>query len=126
MPKRRLRITVEDKVFEVEVEIEEFPSSKAVQESPLSSLKLREVRPSPQITTPVARRKGEILAPMAGRVLSVKVRKGQKVRKGEIVVILESMKTQVEVKSPLEGVVKDVLVKEGQSVRQGDLLVVIS
>jgi pyruvate carboxylase subunit B len=65
-------------------------------------------------------------APMPGLVVRYEAKKGQKVKKGDIVVVLEAMKMQNALPSPVEGVVKSLGVKEGSSVMKNDTLVVIT
>ncbi|MBI2339960.1 MAG: biotin/lipoyl-binding protein [Deltaproteobacteria bacterium] len=69
--------------------------------------------------------KVELIAQMPGKIVSVAVKKGDKVEEGEGVVVLEAMKMENEMKSPKSGVVTDVRVAPGQSVENGALLVVI-
>jgi len=57
-----------------------------------------------------------------GTIAKVYVKTGQKVRKGDKLVILEAMKMKNRVLAPLDGVVKDVLVKEGERVTKGQAL----
>ena len=57
-----------------------------------------------------------------GRVVSVEVKNGDKVKKGDIVCVLESMKMQVSVKSHKDGEVKNLKIKEGVSVNKNDIL----
>ncbi|MCA2001319.1 MAG: biotin/lipoyl-binding protein [Chloroflexi bacterium] len=61
-------------------------------------------------------------APMPGLVVSVLVEEGQSVKKGQALLILESMKMQNELKSPRDGVVGRVRVKAGESVEQKQTL----
>jgi biotin carboxyl carrier protein len=70
---------------------------------------------------------GEYLlkAPMPGLVVSIPVSEGQPVGKGEVLVVLESMKMQNELKSPREGVVKGISARVGESVEQKQTLLVI-
>ncbi len=63
-------------------------------------------------------------APMPGKVVRVKVKPGDKVKKGEHLVIVEAMKIETPVVAHRDGTVKDVLVGVGDQVEQGDLLVV--
>ena len=63
---------------------------------------------------------------IAGRIVEVRVREGQRVEKGDVLFLMESMKMINEVKSDRSGVVEKVLVKEGDSVRKGDALLVFS
>ena len=61
-------------------------------------------------------------APMPGLVVAVSVEEGQEVKKGQVLLILESMKMQNELKSPRDGVVGRVRVKAGESVEQKQTL----
>ena len=71
-------------------------------------------------------RGGEIKAEMSGSVVRVLVKKGDRVKSGQAVLILEAMKMENEISSPSDGIVEDVLVGEGDKVQAGDVLVVIS
>jgi len=57
-------------------------------------------------------------APMPGLVVALPVSEGQRVEKGELLLILESMKMQNELKSPRAGTVMHLHVKAGDSVEQ--------
>ena len=57
-----------------------------------------------------------------GRVVSIEVKNGDKVKKGDVVCVLESMKMQVSVKSHKDGEVKNLKIKEGVSVNKNDIL----
>jgi len=61
-------------------------------------------------------RENIIKAPMPGLIVKVDAKKGDKVKKGDILVILEAMKMQHEFKSKGDMLVKDVFVKEGEQV----------
>jgi len=61
-------------------------------------------------------------APMPGLVVAVPVSEGQDVAKGDVLVILESMKMQNELKSPRTGKVTRLRVKPGDSVEQRETL----
>lgn len=61
-------------------------------------------------------------APMPGLVVAVPVAEGEQVKKGQALVILESMKMQNELKSPRDGVVNRIRVKAGESVEQKQAL----
>ncbi len=68
---------------------------------------------------------GEIEPPMPGKVLKIMVKEGDKVEENQVLILMESMKLQVEVKAPFEGVVKDLKVKEGDTVNAGEVIVKI-
>ena len=61
-------------------------------------------------------------APMPGLVVSISVREGDKVEKGQVILILESMKMQNERKSPKAGTVGRIRVKQGETVEQRQAL----
>jgi biotin carboxyl carrier protein len=65
-------------------------------------------------------------APMPGRVVAVAVQPDQEVAKGDVLVILESMKMQNELQSPRAGKVTRVRVKAGETVEQRQTLVTVS
>ncbi|HZX46742.1 MAG TPA: biotin/lipoyl-containing protein, partial [Clostridia bacterium] len=64
-----------------------------------------------------------ITAPMPGTVLDVKVKEGQSVKQGDVLVILEAMKMENEIFAPADGTVASVNVSAGASVNAGDVLV---
>jgi len=59
-----------------------------------------------------------VKAPMPGLVVSLPVGEGQAVKKGDVLLILESMKMQNELKAPRDGVVMRLRVQPGDSVEQ--------
>lgn len=61
-------------------------------------------------------------SPMPGLVVSVVVEEGQRVRAGELLIILESMKMQNELKSPRDGMISRIRVQPGESVEQRQTL----
>jgi biotin carboxyl carrier protein len=67
----------------------------------------------------------ELPAPMPGMVVKVPVAVGDLVAKGDVLVILESMKMQNELKSPQDGIVTVVNVMDGDSVEKRDVMVAL-
>lgn len=61
-------------------------------------------------------------APMPGLIVVIPVEEGQEVKKGQVLLILESMKMQNELKSPRDGKVHRIKVKVGESVEQKQTL----
>jgi biotin carboxyl carrier protein len=61
-------------------------------------------------------------APMPGLVVSIPVKEGQEVEKGDVLVVLESMKMQNELRSPRAGTVSRLRVSTGDNVEQHDTL----
>jgi pyruvate carboxylase subunit B len=62
---------------------------------------------------------------MQGMVLKLKVKKGDQVAKGDVVLVLEAMKMENNIHASHAGTVKDIFVKEGSTVSAGDALLVI-
>lgn len=67
----------------------------------------------------------EVSMPMPGKVIAVLVGEGDKVEKGQGLVIVEAMKMENEVRSPIAGEVKEVKVKPGDTLEAGAALVVV-
>ena len=73
---------------------------------------------------PPATTDGKVLtAPMPGLVLAVRVKAGDRVKRGEEMVLLESMKMELNILAGADGVVKKVCVTQGQNVAHGAILV---
>ena len=68
---------------------------------------------------------GEIRAPMQGTIVKVLVEKGQSIRAGEVVCILEAMKMENHIASTREGEISELPIRPGQVVETGALLAVI-
>jgi pyruvate carboxylase subunit B len=68
---------------------------------------------------------GAIQAPMQGMVVKVKVAKGDKVRLGDVVVVLEAMKMQNDIVATVGGTVREVFAREGAIVAPNEVLMTI-
>lgn len=68
---------------------------------------------------------GALITQMPGKVVKLMKKEGDKVAKGETVLILEAMKMENEIKSGADGLVKTINVKEGQALEAGFLMVEI-
>ena len=67
----------------------------------------------------------EWTSPIQGQVTNVKVKVGDKVKKGDVLLIIEAMKLENEVVSPFEGQVAEILVTKGQNVKAKEPIIVI-
>lgn len=63
-----------------------------------------------------------IAASMPGTVVKVIVEKGEKVERGDHLMITEAMKMETTVQAPFSGIVKDIYVMNGEAIQTGDLL----
>ena len=67
----------------------------------------------------------KVNAPMPGTILSVNVKVGDTVKKGQVLVVLEAMKMENEIMSPVDGTVTFVGVNQGATVESGSAICVI-
>ena len=76
-------------------------------------------RPTPKTSSA----EGTIRAPMPGTILKINVVEGDSVNKGDVLLILESMKMENSITSPKTGSVTSVYVSEGDPVQHGETLI---
>ena len=69
---------------------------------------------------------GSLSAPMPGTVLEVHIKEGQRVRKGQTLVVLEAMKMEHRIQAPKAGEVTELHFSVGDRVDMGEILVQIS
>jgi len=68
---------------------------------------------------------GAVLSPMQGMILAAKVKEGDKVNEGDLLMTIEAMKMQNNVTASHGGVVKEILAFQGEIVNAGDILMVV-
>jgi acetyl/propionyl-CoA carboxylase alpha subunit len=66
---------------------------------------------------------GELTAPMPGQVRAVNVSEGDRVTKGQTLLVLEAMKMEIRVHAPQDAVVKKLFVNQGQTVEREQMLI---
>ncbi len=117
---KKYRVNVNGTNYEVCVE--EISADEAVKTAAPAAA------PAPAAAAPAAPAPAggeKIIAPMPGNILSVNVKDGDTVKKGDILLILEAMKMENEILAPADGTVAAVSVTKGQTVETGALLCVI-
>ena len=111
-------IKVEETTFKAEVKTpRKKPALTAFEPTPLTPSR------KAMVTKQVV--EGTVTAPMTGKILSVKVKKGDQVELGQVVCILEAMKMENEITAPKDGTVREVYVSEGSSVSEGEPLFIV-
>ncbi len=68
---------------------------------------------------------GGVASSMQGMILKLKVANGDKVNKGDVVVVLEAMKMENDILSPESGTVQELFIDEGDTVSTGETLMII-
>ena len=79
--------------------------------------------PSAQSHASAPAQRDVVIAPMPGKVISSLAKTGDRVKAGDPLVVLESMKMEVAVRADRDAEVKEILVKEGAAVKRGQALV---
>jgi 3-methylcrotonyl-CoA carboxylase alpha subunit len=69
---------------------------------------------------------GSITAPMPGKILEIKVKNGDAVKKGAPLLVMEAMKMEQTISAPRDGIVTELSLQEGDQVADGTLLLTIS
>ena len=64
----------------------------------------------------------EIIAPMAGKVIEVKIKAGDAVKEDDEALIMESMKMESPIFVPCDGIVKEMSAKVGDEVDEDDII----
>lgn len=128
---KKYLITVKGVSYEVEVEeIKDDAVTYKSEDSESKPTVFEQKAAEPKITTAAKKAepagtdsKNSISAPMPGTILKVKVKAGDPVKKGDVLLILEAMKMENEILAPDDGAVASVAVTEGATVSTGDVLV---
>ena len=128
----KLRITVEGKTYEVDVEVlEDAPVGSILRGSPATTM-VPPVTPSPSTPPPDAaiapraavETTGNVVnAPIVGTIMQLKVAVGDTVAVNQVLLVMEAMKMETNIASPVAGRVKAIHVSPGQAVKAGQLLV---
>jgi len=127
----KYRITLNNKVYEVEVEKEQAQIvSEAAAPAPAPAAVPAPVpaapAPAPAAPSPepeAGQEAGDMLsAPMPGTIVGVNVSVGSQVKQGDVLFVLEAMKMENEIVSPRDATVAKVSVQKGDAVNFGDPL----
>lgn len=139
----KLKITVHGVAYEVDVEVldpgEGFPVQS---QPPLPRVHNRfsetDKGPSLKNDSPVPHLQGDrklplvdhsdgaVSSPIAGTVLAIKCKVGDRVKQDEVLLVIEAMKMETSIAAPFSGVINQIHVAVGDSVRESQQLITLS
>lgn len=67
--------------------------------------------------------KKDLISPMPGSIVKINVKEGEKVKKGQVIIVLEAMKMENELKATNDAIVSKILVEEKKPVDKGQALI---
>ena len=130
------KVTLNDKIYEVEVEqgeaimvsVSDAFAASAVMISPaIPVVPAASVVQAVAPAAPAFSDGGKLISsPLPGSVIEVKVTVGQSVKHGQVLLLIEAMKMENEVLAPRDGVVKQIIASKGASVETGAPLLTLS
>ena len=126
---KKLRITVDGKVFDVSVELLDQVSSTTAAPAPApvaapapaASAPVATPAPAPA-PAPAAAGAGDVPSPLAGKVVSLEVAAGAPVKAGDQILTLEAMKMNTIIYAPASGTLTAFCVNPGDTVQEGQAL----
>jgi len=132
---RRFKVTLNGKSYEVSVE-ELTETREEHTESAVSAKEegLPEHPPEQatdgKVKTPkqpgkIAAGDRPVTAPLGGTIMTVKVKTGEKVPKGRVLLSMEALKMENEIVAPAGGTVGEIYVEPGATVENGDILLTL-
>ena len=113
-----LLVTVNGKTYEVNMPEQAHAIHKTIARPAAAA-----TTPAAPSATPAAAKANTMSAPLPGTITKIVAQKGQKVKKGDVLIVMEAMKMANDIVAESDGTVKDICVSVGQSVNQGDALV---
>ncbi len=143
---KKFKITVDGETFEVEVEeikskqtitkinkvseelvssVEREPEVKETKKETASTKNVMSKPTSSTVANQTKTSKGVVTAPLPGEILSINVKKGNSVKKGDQLLVIEAMKMENEVFASTGGTIKEIFVKPGDYVETGQKLIEI-
>ena len=134
-------ITIDGKPYQITVEKADAPAAAPVAAAPAAPVAAPaapvaaapaaapapKAAPAPAAAPAAAVAAGEtaVKSPMPGNIFKVECKVGQAVKAGDVLVVLEAMKMEIEVAAPADGTVKSISATVGSTVNTDDLLVVL-
>ena len=109
-------VSVNGKAFSVEIEPKDNPQDEEISAAPVKTESVMKTS---------AGNAYKVKSPLPGLVLGVKVKKGQNVKEGQVVAVIEAMKMENDIEAERSGIVKSIKVEKGDTVLEGTTLLVL-
>ena len=126
---KKFQVVVNGNSYEVEVE-ELAPGVSASPVAPaapvVAKAPVAAAAPAKAAAVAVPAGANKVVAPMPGKIVSVKATVGQVIKEGDLVCVLEAMKMENEIFASASGTVASVNVGAGDAVETGDVIVTIN
>ena len=119
---KKYKVNVNGTEYEIEIELMSEADAAEAKSAPAAAAPKAE---APKAEVPKAGAGEAVNSPMPGTILSVNVKAGDAVKKGQVLMILEAMKMENEIMAGADGTVTAVMVSAGQSVDAGAALCTI-
>lgn len=125
---KSLRITINGKSFDVDVEVLPDKTPKIAGIRPAAAQATKAVSATPAATQPAPAKvakpvakagANDVACPLSATIIAINAKVGQSVKKGDQLITLEAMKMNTFVYSPKDGVIKEILVQERDNVPEG-------
>ena len=128
---KKLRITVDGKIFDVVVESLDEQGRPAASQPTAPVFQQSSIAPpqssAPKPTAPsAAAGAGAVTSPLAGRIVTIDCQVGQKVASGAQLATVEAMKMNTFVYAASDGTVAAIEVNPGDAVEEGQVLITLS
>lgn len=133
---QNFKVTVNGKVYDVSVQEAGQNIGTPVATAPVAApvaapAPAQEAAPAPA-AAPVVKSAGAIEAgdvplnaPLAGTIMAIKVKPGDAVKYGQVILTLEALKMENEIVAPQDGVIKEITAVVGATVNVGDVLAIL-
>ncbi len=120
-------VSLNGKNYEVEVNECEAVVTNVANAAPVAAAPVAAapVAAAPAAPVAVSAEGRNVVSPMPGTILDIKVQNGQAVKAGDVMFVLEAMKMENDIVAPADGVVKQVVATKGSTVDTDEILAVI-
>ena len=123
---REFIVKVNGRSYQVEVEeITVREGLPQISAEPKTTASAKPVAASSPPAKPQGGVAGSVRAPLPGTILNISVGVGDKVQRGDLLLLLEAMKMQNEIVSPADGIVEAIYVASGQQVERDAVLLIV-